>query len=67
MSLSEKTIQITIKPNGSTIIQTTGFVGPACRRASRSLERALGEATAEQLTSEFYLTQDSRQENKIQN
>jgi hypothetical protein len=67
MSKLQETIQIIVKPDGSAVIKAKGFVGDACRRATQNLERALGEATAEQLTPEFYLAQETRQENKTQN
>ena len=54
MTQSNKTIEIIIKPDGQTSVQTKGFAGPACRDASRFIEQALGNATAEQLTAEFH-------------
>jgi len=49
-----KTIEITVSPEGAVTVQTKGFVGPACRDASRFLEQALGTRTAEALTAEFH-------------
>ena len=49
-----KLIEITISPEGQTRLETRGFSGATCQEASRLLERALGSATAEQLTSEYY-------------
>jgi hypothetical protein len=49
-----RTIEIVITPEGKTTLQTLGFSGPSCRDASRFLERALGQQTAEQLTAEFH-------------
>jgi hypothetical protein len=49
-----KVIEITIGPKGETTVQTKGFSGPECRDASRFVEQALGQRTAEQLTGEFY-------------
>ena len=37
-----KKIEITVRPDGSTSIKTTGFTGSSCREATRELERALG-------------------------
>lgn len=48
------TIEIIVNTDGSTSVQTHGFHGNACRTASAFLERALGVATDERLTSEFY-------------
>jgi hypothetical protein len=52
--MSEKTITITVSPDGSVSIKTAGFTGSSCRDATRDLERALGVAGRETLLSEFY-------------
>ena len=49
-----KVIEITIGPKGETTVQTKGFTGSECRDASRFVEQALGQRTAERLTAEFY-------------
>ena len=48
------TIEITVEPDGSTSVQTRGFVGASCRDASAFIERALGEVTGERLTAEYH-------------
>jgi hypothetical protein len=57
-----KVIEVTVDPAGQTKVETRGFTGGDCREASRFVERALGRATAEQLTAEFYQAQDARQD-----
>ena len=52
--MSEKTIEITVSPEGATNIKTTGFTGGSCRDATRDLERALGVTGNESLQPEFY-------------
>ena len=52
--MSEKTIQITVSPEGATSIKTSGFTGGSCRDATRDLERALGLAGKETLLPEYY-------------
>ena len=52
--MSEPTIEILIRPDGGTQVQTHGFSGPACRDASRFIEAALGQRQTERLTGEFY-------------
>ena len=52
--MSEKTIQITVTPDGSTSMKTTGFTGSSCRDATRELERALGMSGRESLLPEFF-------------
>ncbi len=50
----DKKIIITVSPTGETTVQTTGYTGPACKDASRFIEEALGEKTAERLTPEYH-------------
>ncbi len=52
--MSEKTIQITVSPEGTVNIKTTGFSGSSCRDATRDIERALGVSGTEHLMPEFY-------------
>ena len=63
----KKVIEITISPIGETKVETKGFSGGECRDASRFVEQALGQRTAEQLTGEFYQSEpvhrDLRQSN----
>ena len=54
-------IEITVSPKGETTVQTRGFVGPSCREASRFIEQALGEKSAETLTAEFHQSQGEQQ------
>jgi hypothetical protein len=56
-----KTIEITVTPTGQTRVETKGFEGNSCRQASEFLERALGQRTHEQLTSDFYAIQSETQ------
>ncbi len=53
----KKVIEITISPTGETTVQTKGFTGAECREASKFVEQALGQRTAEQLKGEFYQDQ----------
>ena len=52
--MSEKTIQITVSPEGSVSIKTAGFTGSSCKDATRDIERALGVAGRETLLPEFH-------------
>ncbi|MCC9601042.1 DUF2997 domain-containing protein [Stieleria sp. JC731] len=49
-----KTIEILVRLNGETRVETRGFAGDECREASRLLESTLGKRQSEVLTSEFY-------------
>jgi len=50
----KKVIEIVVSPNGETRVETRGFSGAECRDASKFVEVALGQRTAEQLKGEFY-------------
>jgi len=49
-----RTIEIVVKPDGSTSLETKGFAGSDCRVASEFIEQALGTRASETLTSEFH-------------
>jgi len=49
-----RVIEVLVSPTGETTIQTKGYAGADCLRASRFLEQALGIATQEQKTADFY-------------
>ncbi len=60
-----KTIEIIVSPQGQTNVQTKGFSGSSCREASKFMEQALGQRTDEQLTSEYYASQNVTQQNEL--
>ncbi len=49
-----KTIEITVDPQGKTTVETKGFAGSECLKASHDLEKALGLRLQERKTTEFY-------------
>jgi hypothetical protein len=57
----KKIIRVIVDPKGKTKIETKGFTGSECRDASKFLEQALGQPTAEILTAEYYQTQPVEQ------
>ncbi len=57
-----KVIEIIVDAKGATTVQTRGFSGSDCREASRFVEQALGQKTAETLTAEFHQGQQAGQE-----
>jgi hypothetical protein len=59
-----KTIEITVSPQGETKLETKGFAGAECQEASRQLENALGIRQSERLTVEFHQWQNARQTNQ---
>jgi len=60
-----QTIEVLVRRDGQLTIQTQGILGNQCRQASWFLEQALGQAAAETLTAEFYLS-PSQQEHERQ-
>jgi Protein of unknown function (DUF2997) len=47
-------IEVTVSPQGEATVQTRGYAGADCLQASKFLEHALGVATADRKTAEFY-------------
>ena len=56
-----RTIEITVDPAGQTKVETRVFSGGECRQASKFVEQALGQRTAETLTAEFHQGQQAGQ------
>ncbi len=55
-------IEVTVSPSGEATVQTKGYSGGDCLAAARYLERALGLATSDVRTAEFYAGQDAAQD-----
>jgi hypothetical protein len=54
-------IEVVVSPTGETTVQTKGFAGGDCLKASRWLEQALGIAGDDRRTPEFYQQADTEQ------
>jgi len=54
-------IEVIVSPQGETTVQTKGYAGSDCVQASKFLEQALGIATADRQTAEFYEHQPVQQ------
>ncbi len=54
-------IEVAVSPQGDTTVQTKGYAGGDCFQASRFLEQALGVATGDRKTPEFYQTTSAEQ------
>jgi len=54
-----RAIEVVVSPTGETTVQTKGYAGSDCLRASRFLEQALGVASGDRKTGEFYLLCES--------
>ncbi len=55
-------IEVTVSPTGETTVQTKGYVGSDCLKATRFLEQALGITTLDRKTSEFYQSAATQQQ-----
>jgi Protein of unknown function (DUF2997) len=55
-------IEVTVSPQGETTVQTRGYAGADCLKASRFLEEALGVAATERKTPEFFETAPAEQQ-----
>ncbi len=49
-----KIIEVIVRPDGSSQLETRGFAGSECQQASAFIEDALGTRSHAWLTSEFY-------------
>lgn len=55
-------IEVIVSPQGEATVQTKGYAGADCLRASKLLEDALGVSTSDQKTSEFYQEVSTQQQ-----
>ncbi|MEI8289556.1 MAG: DUF2997 domain-containing protein [Verrucomicrobiota bacterium] len=56
-----KTIIVEINPAGEVAIETTGFKGNACEKATAALEAALGNTASRKKKPEYFATGEVRQ------
>tara|TARA_Y100001951_G_C11231617_1_gene234964 strand:- start:245 stop:430 length:186 start_codon:yes stop_codon:yes gene_type:complete len=49
-----KTIDVIIDTDGNIEVQTSGFAGAECKKATAELERQLGKVTHDEVTSEYH-------------
>lgn len=57
-----RTIEVLIAPTGEATVQTRGYTGADCLRASKWLGRSLGIATADQTTPEYFQEEQAPQQ-----
>lgn len=55
-------IEVTVSPKGNVTIETKGYAGTDCLRASKSLEQALGVPSSDRKTAEYYESQATEQQ-----
>ena len=46
--MNKRSIEVVVMPDGSLSIDAVGFKGPACEKATRFLEEALGQIASKQ-------------------
>lgn len=56
-----KTITIEITPKGEVSIEATGFKGNACEKATREIEKALGEVKSAKKKPEWFAATNATQ------
>jgi hypothetical protein len=61
-----RVIEVLVSPQGETTVQTKGYVGGDCLQASKFLEQALGAATADRKTAEFFQANQTPQQQEYQ-
>jgi hypothetical protein len=54
-------IEVVVSPTGEATVQTKGYAGADCLRASKALEQALGVPTADRKTDEYNYTASEQQ------
>ena len=60
-----RSIEIVVSPQGESRVETKGFTGSECQKASQFLEMALGKQITASLKPEFY--SQTRAEGTIEN
>ena len=59
-----KQIVAIISPNGETTVESKGFTGDSCIKATRLLEQSIGNVTHEKRKSEYYQDQATQTKQK---
>jgi hypothetical protein len=52
MAKTQKTIEVTIKKDGTSKVEAFGFTGGACMKETEGLEEALGQVTGRSMKSD---------------
>ena len=56
-----RVIELVVSPQGEVTVETKGYTGSDCVKASRFLEKALGTPVSERKTAEYYQTVPTEQ------
>lgn len=52
--MTKQEIIVTIKPDGSTVVDAVGFSDNSCSSATAAIEKALGKKTKQELKPEYF-------------
>jgi hypothetical protein len=52
--MTDKTIIVVVKPDGSVKVEAQGFTGTGCQAATRAIEEALGLKKSDTMKPEYY-------------
>lgn len=58
--MSDRFIEVLIKPDGSVTFEGRGFKGVDCEQATKALEESLGKTVSDERTSEFYAEEKAK-------
>jgi hypothetical protein len=61
----QKTIIVTIGPDGQFSVEAHGFKGSSCHQATKEFEETLGDVKSRHHTSEFYQTETNKKQQKL--
>ena len=57
-----KRIEVIVSPDGSSKVESKGFTGAECQKASEFIEQSLGQKLSDQRAAEFYKTETQQQQ-----
>lgn len=60
-----KTVNISIRPDGTVEIKATGFKGKACEKATAEIEKMLGLGAQRTKTPEYFATETVSERQRI--
>lgn len=63
--VSDKSVVVRIKPDGSVVVEAEGFTGPACVDAVRRYAEALGVAVSEEHLPDFYVQRNAEDDETV--
>ncbi len=63
--MKQRSIEVVVMPDGSLVIDAIGFKGPDCEKATRFLEEALGQITAQQRKPEYIERNQTKRQQRV--